>query len=52
MSCFNDHRPSRRLAELREKDPPLRVDTNNAEIIGHKVIWQNSQDKEVKKPTL
>lgn len=43
--CLNDLRPRGRLTKLGEKYVPLLVDTKNAELVGHKDIWQNTQDK-------
>ncbi|RMC01536.1 hypothetical protein DUI87_21977 [Hirundo rustica rustica] len=44
--CFSDLSPNGRLTKLGEKDVQLIVDTNTPEFLGHKNIWQNSQDKE------
>lgn len=46
MTCFSGLRPRGRLAKLGERDVLLIVGAKNTEFMGHKDIWQNSQDKE------
>lgn len=44
-TCFSDVTPRVKSTKLEEKDVTPIVGRKNAEFMGHKGIWQNSQDK-------